>query len=744
MKIKPATRNTMRGLMKWFRGRARPRRGFRGRTIGTSEVLENRQMLTTMLYLDCGGELATHSTSFQATVDDVKNVDGVGMHTARGTGPDMNQEIGLAGSEMLTFKQLDYDWNRNGVGGEQDDVNGVCTQVRELVKRSLEPYDIQVEITSSGSLQTVVQTLNANSGATGGEFDAYVFLGSVFYNQEPIDDDDDDAKRALDSTGPLMSAQQYRSVSAGSISLLSSSNAQNPVPTGVSGTPVSVGLTHGVRGMAAQDDFHNGGLYSQFYAGKNQQDEMAITFADQVLKQTRNHKDQGNPFVNRRLAFGLADSVLRNAMTTYGLHEVGAPGDIVEGQLTMAETMRHPDSNRDDYFTHNISSNFDFKDANNPGGEWYNPWNALKTDNDVGLRDDNQNGVPDIAYITGSGTNDRIRVVETSTGYDVTVTPYRFKNLTGIITGRQQTYSIQIGVDTEGPILVDASHGRDTVEVINIGRHDRAVTIRGGHSHDTITAGNAQNVIYGDHGHDTISGGVAKDTIYGGYGKDFVKGSHGSDTIYGESGSLYVGGGHPDRLNGQGGNDTIYGDGGRDTLHGGNNRDYLYGGSGNDQMYGQNGNDRMTGGGGRDTMNGGNGADILSGGKGNDLLLGQDGADKLFGGSGADTLDGGNGNDKLFGNAGNDHLAGGNHNDFIRGGGGSDTMEGGFGADTMYGGSGADRMFAKQYKPLSSPPGVYLDSDSNFNDQALDKLWGQGDLDWLHGSASSPKDLLTQ
>ena len=531
--------------------------------------------------------------------------------------------------------------------------------------------------------------------------------------------------------------------------------------------------------MAAQDDFYNAGLSGENYWGKNQQDEMAITFADQVLAQTHHNKPEGNPFLNRRLAFGLADSVLRNAMTTYGLHEVGKPGDNIEEFLTMAETMRHPGSIIDDYFTHNISSNFDFKDPSNPGGEWYNPWEALKTDNDIGLRDDGQNGVPDVAYITGSGAHDLIEVQQTSNGYKVTVTPHKFKNMNSPIPGREMKYFIQTGVDTDGPILIDASYAQDTVEVVNFGRHDKRVKIRGGHSHDTIIAGNATNVIYGDHGNDTITGGFAQDTVYGGYGRDSVYGNHGHDTIYGEHGSLYVGGGHHDRLNGQGGQDEIHGDGGRDTLIGGNQRDVLYGDSGNDRMYGQNHSDRMYGGKGHDFMRGGRGRDLMSGGHGRDRMDGQHDNDIVFGGSGNDFLHGNHGEDKLFGNAGRDTLVGGEHDDFMRGGSGADrmyggsgadrmyggsgadsmeggsgadrmeggynddTMEGGYGADTMYGGHGADRMFATEDFPGSSSyssPGEYWTA-SMPNDQALDKLWGGKNLDWLFGS-NSPKDQL--
>ncbi len=744
MTTRPATHQITDRLKKWLRGRTRPRRGYRDRAIAVAEVLEARQLLTSMLYLDCGAELATNSTGFHATVDAVKNVDGVGMHAARGTGPDLQTEVGLAGAELLQFKSLHYDWNGNGVTAEDADMEGMCSQVLELVNRSLEPYDIQAEVTSATSLHQIRQRLDANTGAISGEFDAYVFVGSVFYDQLPIDDDDgDDARRKRPDTNLNSEVRTGNSVSStSSVSLSSAAPFPGAVSTGIGGSPVSVGLTHGIRGMAAMDDFYNAGLSGENYWGKNQQDEMAITFADQVLAQTSNNTAEGHPFLNRRLAFGLADSVLRNAMTTYGLHEVGDPGDIIEEFLTMAETMRHPDSVIDDYFTHNISSNFDFKDSNNPGGEWYNPWEALKTDNDIGLRDDNQNGVPDVAYITGSGAHDLIQVTQTNNGYKVTVTPFKFKNLTGanLITGREMTYSIQEGVDTDGPILIDASYAQDKVEVVNYGRHDKRVKIRGGHSHDRIIAGNATNEIYGDHGNDMITGGVAQDTVYGGYGRDSIFGNNGHDTIYGEHGTLYVGGGHHDLLNGQGGNDEIHGDGGRDTLVGGNQRDILYGDDGNDRMHGQNGGDSMFGGKGHDIMRGGRGRDRMNGGHGRDRMDGQQDNDTVFGGSGNDYVIGNDGEDKLFGNAGRDTMVGGAHDDFMRGGSGNDLMMGHSGADTMYGGSGEDKMYANRYVSLPGPAGIYR--NYSLNDQALDKLWGQGNLDWLEGSDSGPKDQL--
>lgn len=633
----------------------KPRRRRRPRTMTTRlETLESRELLTTMLYLNCGAEMAQVGTAFHATVDEVKTVDGAGLNQL-GTGPDMTTEVGLPGNTLLKFRNLDYDWNANGTPGEEDDMNGMCTAVLELVNRSLDAYDIVAVEAKSSGLNAVVNTLDVNNGHVNGEHDAYVYVGEVYYKQEV--------------TG-----------------------VKDPIHGKLPPPWVSVGLTHSTSGMAGRDDFVAAGNVSQFDPHKNLQDEMAITFADQVLAETPNMSNvpEGERFLNRRLAFHLADSVLRNAMETFGIQETGHATNADEQRLTLGESVRHLSQNlvqpSDDAGTHNITTNFDLVRWDTPAGEFYNPYVALTTDSDIGRRDIDSNTIPDVAYITGSGADDVIEVVPNAagTGFDVTVSAYTGPNMTSGTVIRKMQYTIVLGQDTEGPILIDAGMGDDLVTVMALDPTN-VFTIRGGAGNDVIVAGNARNVIYGDTGDDSIQGGFFTDRIYAGYGVDTVNAQRGNDRIFGEHGTLYVGGGEPDVLFGANGSDMIRGDGGNDTIFGGEGNDSMFGGVGRDWMVGGKGDDIMFGGVGRDWMFAGQGDDLMVGGKGDDIMVGGIGDDIMVGGMGNDLMLGQIGNDKMFGADGNDRMYGGTGHDF---------MAGGLGADAMYGGADDDVMYA--------------------------------------------------
>ncbi|MCA6115886.1 VCBS domain-containing protein [Bradyrhizobium sp. WSM 1738] len=84
-------------------------------------------------------------------------------------------------------------------------------------------------------------------------------------------------------------------------------------------------------------------------------------------------------------------------------------------------------------------------------------------------------------------------------------------------------------------------------------------------AHESVTGGNADQIIHGGAGDDTLNGGALANIIYGGSANDTIKNDGGHDTIYGGSSS--------DTING---NDAIIGGYGSDQLMGGNGDDIFF------------------------------------------------------------------------------------------------------------------------------------------------------------------------
>lgn len=78
-----------------------------------------------------------------------------------------------------------------------------------------------------------------------------------------------------------------------------------------------------------------------------------------------------------------------------------------------------------------------------------------------GLRDDNGNGVPDIAYITGGGLSDHLILRQNAT--DPLRIHVTFRDTVFDVV--RSEYDVVIGVDTEGTIVIDPSHGDDLIEI---------------------------------------------------------------------------------------------------------------------------------------------------------------------------------------------------------------------------------------------------------------------------------------
>jgi Ca2+-binding RTX toxin-like protein len=137
-------------------------------------------------------------------------------------------------------------------------------------------------------------------------------------------------------------------------------------------------------------------------------------------------------------------------------------------------------------------------------------------------------------------------------------------------------------------------------------------------------------------------------------------------------------------------------------------------------------------------------------------LEGGEGDDVLVGGAGDDVLLGGEGDDLLLGNGGADQLDGADGRDFLVGGVGVDSLHGGAGEDLIVAGATAhDRNPAaltaiqSEWKSPRTYPervaniagegvgeranGLYylLPSTTVVRDEAVDRVFGEQDQDWL-------------
>jgi len=223
-----------------------------------------------------------------------------------------------------------------------------------------------------------------------------------------------------------------------------------------------------------------------------------------------------------------------------------------------------------------------------------------------------------------------------------------------------------ITVDLANGTAFGSSIGTDTINNIEI--------VDSGSGNDTLTGGDAGNILRGGNGNDIITGGLGADMLEGGNGNDDIKGGGGDgDVLYGGNGLDYLTGGL--------GNDYLQGGRGQDVLDGGDGgtddiasyADQVFGVKVNlvsgraigtscgrdiliniDSIDGSDEGDVLTGNGQANTLQGLGGNDLAKGLAGNDFLLGNAGNDTLSGGPGHDILNGGANNDKLIGGAGND------------------------------------------------------------------------------------------
>jgi Ca2+-binding RTX toxin-like protein len=482
------------------------------------------------------------------------------------TGPDLTSgKVTLPAAADLNLKPVSTDYDGNGVINNKD-LLAFEKDVLAIVQRAYAPFDVKVVLVSSADVDDVKAFLAANKGDKSGQFDAYVFAGTF-----------------------------------------TSSFSTNPGH--------SVALGTGLIGKASGADRA---------AAANRSDEVAVAFADEIVASASG--TAGSATWRKNLAHDMANVIGHEAAHTFGLSHTLSTDD--HGRLANELLLTHGDLLRaaQEPVANQIFTRFKLTLDDLSGT--VNEYDRLAKDPDGGLRDDNHNKVPDFAYVTGTGANDRIRL--TNAGVDaagrrivkVFIDAYSDTARTHLI--RSDSYTIVIGKDTEGLIRIDGGAGDDEITV------DPTLTV--------------ETLIYGGDGDDTIQGGSGKDRIYGEEGNDFIQARGGNDTVRGGDGM--------DTIEGGSGDDSLFGDDAIDSIKGDDGNDLIVGGQGGDFLYGGAGNDKLLGESGTDTLNGGDGDDYLSGGQDDDTLNGGDGKDTLVGGPGEDTLNGGPKIDTIY-NPGN-------------------------------------------------------------------------------------------
>jgi hypothetical protein len=370
------------------------------------EVLEDRALLATTMFLDFGGGIGMGNT-LSTTMGAFRNIDGLGLH-GNGTGSnlyDLDGVGGLQSTSSLDMRPLSYDFNGSGGPPNNDDIAALADAVVPVIQRALEPFDIKVEVRSATSLADVVSAFDLNNGDGTGQFDAYVFV-------------------------------------VGAYSTFFTQNGG------------SVGVNTGVYGKAATDD-----LDAQLTMPNpgNLQDEAAIVFADRVFNNVTGQP--GTAIFNRNLAYQLAHVAAHEAFHTFTfMHTLNifpaALGDVIVQSASPLV--------RENPF---VVTNYPLFHENSSIA--INNYLLATNDDDIGPRDDNRNNVPDLAYVTGTGTWDKItlnRHATNSSIVKVVVEQHANSSFSNVI----DTYvlpDINLTTDTEGEILIDSSLSDDLIEI---------------------------------------------------------------------------------------------------------------------------------------------------------------------------------------------------------------------------------------------------------------------------------------
>ena len=538
-----------------------------------------------------------------------------------GTGPDLSNNLfsgdpGLQPGNTLHFRPLEYDFDGNGAINELD-IDALVDAVTPIIERAVEPFNINVEVVQSSSLEAAkLRAIKSNGtpdpspGSLNSSPDAYNFAVSVI---TPVED----------------------------------SNLYRPV-----GVFNNRNKTFGA--LAFRDNFGGSHIY----------DEATLTLVENLLdylREQQNFPAEGTQEFNDRFAHLVAFVMTQEAFHTFGFGEIdtskASNGDVVRAFAG--------DFKIDDITSQFIVTRFDLLE-NVPSNET----NYDRAARVIGLRDDNSNRIPNLAYVTGTGLGDRIRLTweELPEPNPQKIKHVRVRVESGYEdedeTPRGYDYWINPWTDTESTILIDGSIGDDVIIVdssiplnfrVRGGPGNDSLEIRGDHNFTlsegqisirnglrtadfeeidniTITGGPSDNwfeVAANFTGNATIDGGRMDDVCYDDI--DFIVAERDADFILKDS-SLTSNGLNVDLV-------CIE----KAALTGGVGHNILDASSfsGSTFLFGLAGNDKLTGGSGEDYLDGGEGNDEIFGGLRDDVLLGGPGADNLSGGFGFDTLDAG-------------------------------------------------------------------------------------------------------
>jgi len=174
----------------------------------------------------------------------------------------------------------------------------------------------------------------------------------------------------------------------------------------------------------------------------------------------------------------------------------------------------------------------------------------------LGLRDDNNNDIPDLAYVTGTGAHDIITLSAQPNGtVDVTVEAYTTADETDPTRAQIRdtySYSINLTSETEGKILVEPSSGDDKI-ILNgnftAGNANAEIEIRASLGDDVLEISSGVEIskirFEGEEGNDAntvastsssmvleIFGGPGNDVLRSGEGADILSGGADADTYY--------------------------------------------------------------------------------------------------------------------------------------------------------------------------------------------------------------------
>jgi hypothetical protein len=276
---------------------------------------------------------------------------------------------------------------------------------------------------------------------------------------------------------------------------------------------VNVGASLNLAGLAAQSDI--GGL--------NDEDESVLVFANQLA--------------GTNLAHRIALVATHEAFHTFGLmHTDGqaAKGDVII-RGTDFDPLTPDYGNIDDPF---MVTRFELEKDILPQGpppiDWTdNPYLTVRNDPQLGLKDSDSDGIPNMAYVTGTGAYDVITLsYVNSNEIHVTIYPYTDASYTTPVSGGEGYY-IAINNDQDGGgIVIDAGVGDDKI-VLDINgslANSIPIFVRGSIGNDSLVVGSFQSAVnvYFDGGTGTdqvnLIGTSANDAFENPYGVLYMVG----------------------------------------------------------------------------------------------------------------------------------------------------------------------------------------------------------------------------